>query len=72
MDFSKTEIRTDPLEDFRNNFFQKVENDKRQKEVELKRKQKNCFHKYTRFVPYNQNLTLAVCDICSHVKFVKN
>jgi len=64
-------MNTDPIEDFRNNFYKKVEDEKRQKEYELKRKQKNCFHKYTRFVPYNQSLSIAVCEQCNHAKFLK-
>ena len=63
-----SEIRSDPIEDFRNKFYKAVEDEKIQKEQELKRKQKNCFHKYTKFVPYNQN-TIAVCEQCSHAKW---
>lgn len=62
---------SDPLEDFRNNFYKKVEDEKRKKEAELKRVQKNCFHKYTKFIPYH-NLLVAICELCSHAKFVKN
>jgi hypothetical protein len=67
-----TQICSDPLEDFRNKFYKKVEDEKLQKERELKRIQKNCFHKYSKFVQYNENLTIAVCELCSHAKFTKN
>ena len=67
-----TEIYSDPIEEFRNNFFKKVEDDRIKKERELKRIQKNCFHKYSKFVQYNDTLNLAVCELCSHAKFVKN
>lgn len=63
-----SEIYSDPLEDFRNTFYKKVKDEKLEKERELKRKQKNCFHKYTKFVPYNSNM-IAVCERCSHAKW---
>jgi len=62
----------DPLEEFRNNFFKKVEDDRIQKLRELKRVQKNCAHKYTRIVPYNDSFSIASCERCKHAKFVKN
>ena len=62
----------DPLEEFRINFFKKVEDDRIQKERELKRVQKNCLHKYTRFTPYNDIFSIASCERCKHAKFVKN
>jgi hypothetical protein len=62
---------SDPLEDFRNNFFQKLESEKRQKEIELKRKQKNCLHKYTRTTPYNDIYSIVSCERCKHNKFYK-
>jgi hypothetical protein len=65
-------IKTDPLEDFRNNFYKNLEDEKIKKEKTLKLKQKYCFHKYSRFIPYNENFTLASCERCNHAKFVKN
>ena len=62
---------SDPLEDFRNNFFQKLEDEKIQKEIELKRKQKNCLHKYTRITPYNDIYSIVSCERCKHAKFFK-
>ena len=62
----------DQLEDFRNNFFKKVEEDKIQKERELKRKQKLCLHKYTIIIPYNTEFSIASCEICKHNRFSKN
>ena len=62
---------SDPLEDFRNNFFQKLESERKQKEIELKRVQKNCFHKYTKTTPYNENYSIASCERCKHNKFFK-
>jgi hypothetical protein len=62
---------SDPLEDFRNNFFQKLESEKKQKEIELKRVQKNCLHKYTRITPYNEHYSIASCERCKHNKFFK-
>ena len=66
-----SEIYSDPLEEFRNNFFKKVRDEKQRHENEIKRKQKNCFHKYSRFVPYNEKLTIVVCELCNHAKFHK-
>ena len=63
---------TDKLEEFRNNFFKMLEDEKRQKEKEIKLKQKSCFHKYSRFIPYNNTVTLVVCERCNHTKFAKN
>jgi hypothetical protein len=37
----------DPLEEFRNNFFKMVEEKRIKDEYQLKRVQKNCFHRYT-------------------------
>ena len=59
---------SDPLEDFRSNFYKMLEDEKIEKERELKRKQKNCFHKYTKTIPYNSVLLLGVCKKCSHTK----
>lgn len=64
-----TEIYNDPLEQFRNNFFNKVENEKLQKERELKLQQKHCWHKYTRFVQYNEKIKIAICEKCNHAKW---
>lgn len=66
-----TKILTDPLEDFRNNFFKMLEDEKLEKEKELKRKQKICFHKYTRFVNYNEKNRIAVCEKCNHAKWCR-
>jgi len=66
-----TEIYSDPIEDFRNKFYKKVEDDRLQKEHQLKRVQKNCFHKYTKFIQYNDKLNLAVRERCNHAKFTK-
>jgi hypothetical protein len=65
-------MNIDRLEEFRNNFFKKVEEDKIQKEQELKRKQKMCFHKYTIITPYTTEFSIVSCERCKHVKFVKN
>ena len=65
------EIRSDPLEDFRNKFYKKVEDEKKQKDNELKFKQKHCWHKYTRFIKYNEKLTIVVCQNCNHSMFFK-
>jgi hypothetical protein len=59
-----------PVDEFRNNFYKVVADEKRKKEAELKRKQKQCFHKYSRFIPYHE-LLVAVCESCGHAKFVK-
>lgn len=61
---------SDPLEDFRSNFYKMIEDEKIEKERELKRKQKNCFHKYTKTIPYNSVLLLGVCEKCTHAKLV--
>jgi hypothetical protein len=71
-DWVKNAIFTDPLEDFRTNFFNKLDSEKKQKEIELKRVQKNCWHKYTKFLKYNDSFTIAMCEICNHAKFCKN
>ena len=63
-------MNIDRLEEFRNNFFQLLEDERIQKERELKRKQKNCFHKYTKTIPYNSVLLLGVCEKCTHAKLV--
>ena len=65
-------MNIDRLEEFRNNFFKKVEEDKIQKEIALKRVQKNCFHKYTIITPYSSSYSIASCERCKHAKFVKN
>lgn len=62
---------SDPLEDFRNNFFKKLEDEKIQKEIELKRVQKNCMHKYTKSISYNNEFSIAMCEKCKHNKFFK-
>ena len=67
-----SEIYSDPLEEFRNNFFKKVRDERQKHENEIKRKQKNCLHKYSRFVSYNATLTIAICETCNHAKFTKN
>ena len=59
---------SDPLEDFRTNFYKMIEDEKIEKQKELKRKQKNCFHKYTKTIPYSSVLVLGVCKKCSHAK----
>lgn len=64
-----TELRTDPIEDFRNTFYKNVENEKLQKDQELKLKQKNCWHKYTKFLQYNEKYTIGVCERCNHAKW---
>ena len=63
---------SDPLEDFRNKFYKMLEDEKIEKERELKRKQKNCFHKYTKTVPYSSDLVLGICKKCSHTKLFNN
>ena len=65
-------MNIDRLEEFRNNFFKKLEEDRIQKEQELKRVQKNCFHKYTIITPYSSSYSIASCERCKHAKFVKN
>ena len=71
-DWVKNAVFTDPIDDFRNNFFNKLESEKKQKEIELKRVQKNCMHKYTKFISYNKEFNIAVCEKCNHAKFAKN
>jgi hypothetical protein len=61
----------DHLEEFRNKFYKMLEDEKIEKEREMKRKQKNCFHKYTKTIPYNTALVIRVCEKCSHAKLVK-
>jgi hypothetical protein len=70
-DWIKHAIFTDPIDDFRNNFYKKLDEEKKQKERELKHKQKNCWHKYTRFFKYNDNYSITVCEVCNHAKFTK-
>lgn len=62
---------SDPLEDFRNNFYKMLENERIEKERILKRKQKNCLHSYSKMLQYNSVLNLVVCEKCAHAKFVK-
>uniref|UniRef100_A0A6C0D6W8 Uncharacterized protein n=1 Tax=viral metagenome TaxID=1070528 RepID=A0A6C0D6W8_9ZZZZ len=71
-DWLNTAVFTDPIDDFRNNFYKKLEEEKKQKEIELKRVQKNCMHKYTIIVPYNNDYSIASCVRCNHAKFAKN
>ena len=64
-------MNIDKLEEFRTNFFKMLEDEKIQKAKELKKKQKSCFHKYSRITPYSTNYSIATCERCSHSKFVK-
>ena len=64
-------MNIDRLEEFRNNFFQLLEDERIQKERELKRKQKLCLHKYTIIVPYNADFSIVTCERCKHNKFSK-
>jgi hypothetical protein len=64
-------MNIDKLEEFRNNFFKKVEEDKIQKEIALKRVQKNCFHKYTIITPYTSEFSIVSCRLCKHSRFLK-
>jgi len=72
MDFSTKEIRTDKLEEFRNNFFKILEDEKVQKNKEIKLQQKSCFHKYSQIIFYSKTHSIATCERCKYSKFVKN
>ena len=71
-DWIQHAIFTDPIDDFRNNFYKKLDEEKKQKERELNYKQKNCWHRYTHFFKYNDNYSITVCEVCKHAKFTKN
>lgn len=62
---------SDPLEEFRTNFYKMIEDERIEKERQTKKKQKNCFHKYSKTLPYNSVLTIALCEKCAHAKFIK-
>ena len=64
-------MNVDKLEEFRNNFFKMVEEKRIKDEYQLKRVQKNCFHRYTTAIPYNTEYSIASCGLCKHAKFVK-
>jgi hypothetical protein len=64
-------MNIDRLEEFRNNFFQVLEDERLQKERELKRSQKNCLHKYTKLTPYDTNFSIVSCEKCKHNKFTR-
>jgi hypothetical protein len=59
-------MESDPLEQFRNNFFQKLEDER----IKNKRIQKKCLHKYTKITPYNSQFSIASCEKCKHNKYV--
>ena len=64
----------DPLEIFRNNFFDTLQKEKEEKERVLKQKQRSCWHNYVvgNNITYN-NILLQIfnCKKCNHVKLKK-
>lgn len=57
------------VDEFRNNFFKQLEEERVKKDYILKRLQKNCLHKYTKITKYNTKFSIASCEKCKHNKF---
>ena len=57
---------------FRNNFFDKLINEQKEKERQIKILQKNCFHNYVTTIT-NTNYQERICSKCEHsaIKNVK-
>jgi hypothetical protein len=55
------------IDDFRNNFFDKLIKEEKEKEKALKHKQANCFHKYDVEGLINENgYQQCTCSKCGH------
>jgi hypothetical protein len=61
-------MEKDQIEKIREEMFEKFANYEKQKENEILRKQKNCFHTYTSFSRVSSDGTkqLAKCGKCGH------
>ena len=60
-------MQVNEIDKFRNDFFDKLIKEERQKEAELMRQQANCLHKYDKLGRPNANgYQLRTCSKCGH------